>query len=1176
MKHSSKDGLGRRQSASLFSRSAPTSNIHSADALESTEKKTKLTKRSSIFQLGPNSSPDPQDDSAYSTVAGRANSTTSRHRILQKSRTGSVFGSLGRKTGITVEDEDYYDDTSPTSPAIERWPLSEQTYSPGGKNVLHHGEVQTTSGLFRKKKEYLVLTDTHFVRFKSHARACEAYQSISPSIGRASSTRHASTASIGSLQDGQSLNSHASAENDNAIPLKQIVATYKVEDGRPFYTTEVVYLDEEFGNLGSIQLIIHDSKEADLWHTSIRGAAQKARLLSSQPYPERVVRYLVGVLEAAQDYDPNFFQIFRVVRRAVNTSVGRSSSDEISKLGSNVFYMVIGINRLHLISLPEFSLQSSRIMDAKANKNSFGLVTLVSMDVRYVDDTFELGFRQPLQMPTVLDLAAASAPEIATLIFRSILFLKPQWLDHTFLYGGPPEILDDSDSPIPSEEDNGFFDRTLVAYCVAYNCNPGRIRYTVDLEAEDAPCFQLLPPDGSMDYSFLELLAVFRALRFNESFRSISFNGISLQSLYGLVDFHGRDHIATTSRSGVSIRRQLNIEPVGKSLLYQEVQALALKVKRLRRLNFGNTLPRRRPKDTFDEEGRVERDPGSELTAALLPLCRSQLTSVDWIILSGIELGEADVEELALALDNKQCRFRSIEVSRCGLSDRGMQLFLNSLERQNATLESINISDNSGRLQLETFPLTLARFSLIRRLDLSRVPTTRGPEPLITPEVMLSWRLEQLILTGFKINDSTLDSISTYLASDMSEGLYCLQMEQCNLTGAHVALLMRSMCHTPGMARNLHLHVSANRLEKGNSEIVKAIEENLTPTHLTMRMVEYGTESRFRQLLHALRVNTTIQSLDISKASLPGDAGEDTCKALQSLFEENTTLEELDISGEHAHLEVARFGIGLNYALMGLKRNRALKVLKIEYQNLGLEGSNTLSSVLEENKTLQHIFCEHNDINLQGFTVLINALAQNLTVLSLPPMLNDQAQAVKRMTLSIGETRQAPSNKVDGGVKSSVRRTLTNLRGHVKESPIPSPQDIDQAIQILHSRWQKQIERLNEFLVRNHRIAAGLETHDMYPMSDDTLRPSTAHSDSVIIDSVLTNSTPRLELGDPVDAAFEREISSLELAAENQEPITGPWNESALSNGLDELSLAAVTPRTFDLHSSTAFSPVSS
>ncbi len=74
----------------------------------------------------------------------------------------------------------------------------------------------------------------------------------------------------------------------------------------------------------------------------------------------------------------------------------------------------------------------------------------------------------PLEAPYILDLAASSSPEIATVIFRAILYLKPQWLDYTFLFSGPRGLLDDSDSPVPSEEDNGCFDRTLVAYSAAY------------------------------------------------------------------------------------------------------------------------------------------------------------------------------------------------------------------------------------------------------------------------------------------------------------------------------------------------------------------------------------------------------------------------------------------------------------------------------------------------------------------------------------------------------------------------------------------------------------------------------------------------------------------------------------------------------------------------------------
>jgi hypothetical protein len=184
-------------------------------------------------------------------------------------------------------------------------------------------------------------------------------------------------------------------------------------------------------------------------------------------------------------------------------------------------------------------------------------------------------------------------------------------------------------------------------------------------------------------------------------------------------------------------------------------------------------------------------------------------------------------------------------------------------------------------------------------------------------------------MNGVPMNDKTLDTVSAYLASNMSDSLRVLQMDQCNLNGSHVALLMRTMTRVPGEGRNIELHVSANRLEKGVGEIIKAIEENHTPTHLVVRMIEFTKEDHFKQLLQALCTNTTIRSLDISKASLPYDAGPETCDALRQMFAINDTLKDLNISGEQAHLEVTRFGIGLNQALTGLKNNKALKVLRI-------------------------------------------------------------------------------------------------------------------------------------------------------------------------------------------------------------------------------------------------------
>lgn len=628
-----------------------------------------------------------------------------------------------------------------------------------------------------------------------------------------------------------------------------------------------------------------------------------------------------------------------------------------------------------------------------------------------------------------------------------------------------------------------------------------------------------------------------RALRYNESFRSISFKDIDLHSMHGMHDVYGQEHVTWHTRGGefcsfvlsaqlmeigISIDKYFGMRPQDRSILYQEVQALALKGK-LRRMDFTNALPRRRPKDTFDVEGQeIEKDPGCEIVSALLPLCRAQLTNVSWIILSGIELGETDLDDLLPALHETKARLRAVECSRSGLSDRGIMQILSQMERQNATMECIDISDNPGRIQLERFTSSMSRFSRIRKLDLSRITRTSGEQTLVEAKVMLSWKLEELIMNGVPLNEKTLDTIATYLASPMSDSLRVMQMDQCNLNGSHVALLMRAMTRVPGEGRNLELHVSANRLEKGVGEIVKAIEENHTPTHLVMRMIEFTKEDHFKQLLEALRTNTTIRSLDISKASLPYDAGPETCEALRQVFAENVTLEDLDISGEQAHLEVTRFGIGLNQALNGLKENKALKVLRIEYQNLGLEGANTLSSVIESNASLTHIYCEHNDINLQGFTILVNALAKNYTLLDLPFMHDDQGESMKRLSENIRDNRKASiKERSEHHNKISVRRTLTTLGvSKPQRQQDLTPQDLDAVVRVLNERWNTETQRLAIFLDRNRNIAAGVEGYGPDgegDVSEEHLRPTTAMSDRGILEQVLSNTTPKVELGNPVE-----------------------------------------------------------
>lgn len=1156
---SSKETTGnRRKSLSFLSRTSfvgltqINTDFENGFTDGSSKKKNCLRKRSSIFGLGSAMDPPTNLDGGLSLATGRSESPKSRPRMLHKGRPLSVFGSLAKKPYT-------HDDTDPMS-TLESETISTDSRLPSCKAVIHHGEIQTTSGMFRKKKEYLVLTDTHLIRFKNHLRASDAFPLIpSPSTGRSNSVRQKSSASIASLHDVHSTGSHTSFDNENRVPLTQIVSVYRVEDGKPFSTTEVVYLDEEFHGVGSLQFTLHDSKEADIWLKYIRESAEKSRSLTQQSYPPRVVCYLMSALEKEDDYDDTHFQTYRVVKRS--PAPKSKYTDELQKLGSVVYYLVVGINRIHLIPVPDFSGSSGQLIFPKASRSAFGIVSLVDLKLSKDNDKFEIAFRSPLNPANVLDLAASNAPEIAVSILKAWQFLKPLWEDHNFNFSGPRSVILSSETFEANNEDLGCFDRTLVAYCLAYKVNPTNIQYAVDWDAGDAPEFQLWCPRYSKNYSLSELLAVMRSLRYNELFRSISFRDIDLHALHGTIDVFGNENASLETRSGISLPKYFNIKPQDKSVLYQEIQALALKSTSLKRMDFTNTLPRRRPKDNFDNEGgEMEKDPGCEIVAALLPLCRNQITSVTWIVLSGIELGETDLDFLIPGLHKPQANIRAIDCSRCGLTDRGIMQLVTHLERQNKTLEHIDFSCNPGRISLQKFQESIGRFANIGSLNLSRTSWTSGTEPLIPHEVLLTWKLEELFLNGIVLNEQTVNSISKYLASDMSNQLRLLQMEQCNLSGEQVARLLHSMARDSEQGRDLELNVSGNRVEKGVGEIVKAIKANHTPTRLYLRMIEFTKEDHFRQLLQALRTNSTIKCLDISKASLPDDAGAETCECLRAVFAHNRTLDELDISGEQSHLEVTRFGIGLNYALTGLKNNNTLKLLRIEYQNLGLEGANTLSSVIETNTGLTHILCEHNGINLQGFTTLVNSLAKNTTILELPTLQDDQVSSMKRISTIMREAKHNTSASYrTNGMRLTFNRTLHHLGVTKPTKQEMTSHDVEAVLHVLNERWEYEKTRLRGFLERNNAIANGYEMGEMkYPVCEVALRPTTALSDGGILDKALNYS--HLTDAQNKDGDFPNHKNGLivsvgEDKSESQSPSVENVKNSSRSSKIPDIEL---------------------
>ncbi|KAK6428072.1 hypothetical protein LTR95_015789 [Oleoguttula sp. CCFEE 5521] len=965
------------------------------------------------------------------------------------------------------------------------------------KVVLSHGEVQTSAGMFRKKREYLVLTEASMIRYKSQAKAAEAFNAIPNPATRTPTIRHGQVPSLGSASDLQTL-SDSSGDKDGRVPLRHVVSVNRLDDGKPYFAIEVCYLDEDSTQSSAMTLQYGNPEDRDRWLRAIRRATKNARLQDARYIAPNNLEMAARVVERENDYDPSNCSIYKVVQRqAAGRSAGRASSDDLAKVASTVCFLAIGVHKVHLIQLAKSATRSSSpsLSSPSSSQGSYGILTLNSIRVSQTDDSFELSFRRPLQNARHLYLASTASHEIAARLHYAENFLRPEYATRLYKMDVPLEV---EEMFVPGVSSNGeelfAFERTLTAYCVAYGASPANIRYVVNYQCEDAPRFELLPPADSRrpEYGPLELIAVTRALRYNESFGSLSFANIPLDSLNGLHDNYGKEH---------------------------------------------------------------------------------QTTNVDWVCLNGICLSDTDLDYLVGAAVEKACHFRAIELNRCGLTDRSLGLILDALRAQDNTLEAVELAGNTARINPATFDAQLGIFGFIRNLNLSYASRTSGPEPLLQAETLLNWRLSQLRLSGTNLNTSTIDAVATYLVHPNSDSLHELFIDHAYLSGGDIATLLYSMMRSNGAHRNMHLNISQNHLSKDLDQVVQAIANGMAPSHVTMRAIEYRDESSFRKMLGALTVNKTIQYLDISHTALPGDASEETCRALERLLGENDTLLELNMSGEDSRLATSRFGPGINDALAGLKRNTTLQVFRVENQKLGLQGASTLADVLKENTTLRELHCDRNEIPLHGLTDLVNSLVTNTSIIHLPSMLDGRSaafhsaeQTMKTMSgsyppnastrnFSGGSTKISPLSTSSFAMKrglASVRRTATRSHAPPTFPALPTPlhtsttlspprtrqasssgpvaapvsftvQDVQTTHRLLAEQWDRQCFRLTQYLERNWCLLHDLPIADEGVADEVFERPSSVGSLGKMLERVKMDTTPRGESPPSRETYFDGE-----------------------------------------------------
>jgi len=554
--------------------------------------------------------------------------------------------------------------------------------------------------------------------------------------------------------DGVLGNVDGTAEKATAIPLERVVAVFSPEEGRLAYTLDVHFLDEDHS--ASLSLQVSDAETRETWLKLIRGAADRARLADVNPISPKLAEYAARIVEKEQDYEPKQFRIYKIVKRAFPKASNRSVSDEASNRGlATICCLVIGVHKVHIIHLPRSTLrQSSNNLPDIGEGSSFGILNLAWLLVSGGEDTFTLAFRSPFSKPVQFQLASLAASEIALQIRQQDAYLRPLWKSKPFTFVLPSHVEDEELEQDSQDEDLGCFDRTLTAFCVAYGANPGAIRYTINQSVGDSPRLELLGKENGDNYHPLELLAILKTLRFNESFKSISFAGINFGALNGIQDQDEKED----KYSGASFNEEMggvlfDSEHIS-CVLVHEMRAITMTNPRLRRLDFSYTISS--PSTPSGAEYQHFR---CDFIQALVPLCITQSTNVDWIGLNGLPLSVADVQLLGEMLEDRSSHIRAIELNDCGLTEAHTMSFVKRFATHDNTLEAIELAGNGLQLGPAMFVRHLAPLNIVRKLNLTNAVLNVDGTPLLPLSILSSWRLEELKLSGIKLDDFTVQDI---------------------------------------------------------------------------------------------------------------------------------------------------------------------------------------------------------------------------------------------------------------------------------------------------------------------------------------------------------------------------------------------------------------------------------
>lgn len=978
--------------------------------------------------------------SSIDSMSTLPNRSSNSQRRLHKTPSGS--GSMIERLHRRVSR-----DSSTNSP-VDSCPSPLLDAAHTSMEIIKRGPLRQDTSSRKPRCDYIVLTDQCLSKFTSFEAARVIYPQLTaqeePTLGRSTSS-----ASISSK-------TNAAAENRLEVPLAAVVAVF-VDSHAATPNVLEVWWSSPAPRLACcrVQLPFNSAKDRDDWLVLLhRACRQKMRQSpNSGAVPDNVRHRINHVIHAAEKIrdDAPKLPIFPVVRRA--GTAPKSPADEITNSvdGGPSFYLALGPFNCYLVEILR-SDHGTPPSDLMTKVTIYGAVTLSRFQATVAthQQTFSMTFRVPFGKETRLTLASVHYRRIIETVMKTDRILKPTWPQHLQqaifdIRGLSPPLQ------LTSGNDLGGLDISLPAYCAGFQVPVPD--WAIDWNTPSHPCFRLKP--ANEPYSPLQLIAVFRALRYNGFFKAVSFADVDLSPLANKHDFgqYG-DSVVYASANRVRMPEDLYDIMAQASVLEQEIHSLLFASDSLRSLNLSNTLglyhhktrQRRKVPRSSEELEKMT----SQMLRPIMELMKRQLSHCHSIALSSNPIAAEDVDELRDVLSLPNLRLRRLELADCGLADFGLSDVWTALDNQAETLEIVDLSNNQGTVRFEIICNALSHMSGVTKLSIARNVRLATELSLFDDEALLTWRLQELDLSGIVLNDATVQSVADYLADGSSQDLRVLRLDYCGLNGFQAAKLFRSM----GPNREMEVYMNSSRLDEGITDLSDAIGTGLGPWTLFMQMIDFNREESYVTLLRALALNNCIRCLSLAGSSTPDAASETACQAVFDFLAKNNTVRYLDMSGYDSKLDEGRLGRGFSRALGGIRHNTCIEHLRIRSQMLNINVGD-LAEALAVNRTLQTVDCSSNDLSLSNLRFLITKLGRNTSIRTFTAFSSQELN--RSIEKSVSDAALPPPAK---------RPSMMSRFRQDKNAAAAAQQDTN-LVQELKSEWDFAVLHLNSIMDKN-------------------------------------------------------------------------------------------------------------